>query len=287
MSRRRIVVAVGAALVAALAVGMLAQGRSGDGAVGAEVVTVVRVATDIARGTPATEALADGSLVVVEVPATDPSLVGAVAPAALEGTVALAPIPAGGLLTQGLFALPAGPGTELVSRLPTPGHTALAVTVDATRAVGGWVQPGDRVNLLVPGVCADEPAAQADAAAGDAGTEVRCRRARYLYQAVDVLAVGTSLSPVGDQSSGGMAAGPVTIVLSLPPRAAQWVATWENELTLTLVPADYVPRVVDPLPVLVERLPGEQEGTLQPGCADPAAPGPAGEEGPCAGVGTP
>jgi len=111
---------------------------------------------------------------------------------------------------------------------------------------------------------------------------VRCRRARYLYQAVDVLAVGTALGAGrGDPPDGGSAGGPLTIVLSLPPRAAQWVATWENELTLSLVPVDYQPRVVGPLPVVVDRLPGERDVTLRPGCVDPDAPGPTGEGEPC------
>ena len=76
-------------------------------------------------------------------------------------------------------------------------------------------------------------------------------------------------------------------MLSLPPRAAQWVATWENDLTLALVPPDYVPRIVDPLPTVVDRLPGEQAPTLQPGCSDPAAPGPEGETQACPGLPAP
>jgi len=265
-------------------------GESGDVA-GSGVVSVVRVAGDVARGTAAADALADGSLEVVEVPVTDPAVAGAVVPEALVGTVATTSVAAGGLLAPGVFATPVGSAAALTARFPTPGHTALALTVDTTRAVGGWIQPGDRVNLLVPGVCADEEAARAAAAV--TGAEVRCRRARYLYQAVDVLAVGTALTPgevVGDSGGPGGSVAPggsVTVVLSLPPRAAQWVATWENELTLALVAPDYVPRVVDPLPTVVERLPGELDATLQPGCADPGAPGPPGELAVCPGESAP
>lgn len=286
MSRRRTIAAVGAAVVAAMAVWLFAGGgNGGDAPVQAGVVRVVRVASSIPRGTAAEAALADGSLEVVEVAASDPVVPSAVAPEALAGTVAVASVAGGGFLVPGVFALPSGPGAALTGRLPSPGHTALAVTVDATRAVGGWVQPGDRVNLLVPGVCADEVAVQAEAAA--VGGEARCRRARYLYQAVDVLAVGPALDPGGDPTAAGIPGGPVTVVLSLPPRAAQWVATWENELTLAIVPADYLPRVVDPLPPVVERLPGETEGTLQPGCADPTAPDPDGQLATCSGEPTP
>lgn len=272
-------VAVGAAVAAALGVWLLVGGGSGGEQTEEGVVRVVRVAASVARGTSAEEALTDGSLEVVEVAASDPVVSDAVAPEALTGTVAATSVAAGGFLAPGVFAAPSGPGAALTGRLPTPGHTALAVTVDATRAVGGWVQPGDRVNLLVPGVCADELALQAEAAA--TGGEARCRRSRYLYQAVDVLAVGPGLDPVGEVTGTGGTGGPVTVVLSLPPRAAQWVATWENELTLAIVPPDYVPRVVDPLPLVVDRLPGEVDATLQPGCADPAAPDPGGNLAPC------
>lgn len=242
------------------------------------VVTVVRAARDVQRGTPAEQAFADGSLEVVEVSASDPVADGAVSPDELSDAVAVDTVTAGVVVARGAFVLPNGQRASLAGRLPTSGHTALAVTLDATRAAGGWLEPGDRVNLLVPGVCPDEGAAREVAA--DSGGEVRCRRARYLYQAVDVLAVGAAL---GRSASAAEvpAAGPLTVVLSLPPRAAQWVATWENELTLALVPVDYVPRVVDPLPVVVGRLPGEELPTLLPGCADPSAPGPEDETAPC------
>lgn len=276
----RAVVAVVAALVAAAVVWMLTSGGDeGDGGKDAGSLAVVRVVRDVTRGTPADTAIAEGALVVVEVAASEPGATTAVAPESLAGTIATAFVPAGGFVAPGQFAAPDGPGGAMLGRLPSAGHTALAVTVDATRAAGGWLQPGDRVNLLVPGVCADEAAAQTDAASS--GGEVRCRRARYLYQAVDVLAVGAAVDRTGDLGNSGPVTGPLTVVLALPPRAAQWVATWENELTLALVSSDYVPRVVDPLPTVVDRLPGERAATLQPGCVDPEAPSPAGELQPC------
>lgn len=281
MSGRRLALTVAAvlAVVGAWVVIGTRGGTEGESAGGARMV--VRVVADIPEGAAADQALADGALEVVEVSPGELESGDVVGPDSLAGTVATTDVPSGVLLAPGLFAPPVGPGAALVARLPTAGHTALAVTVDATRAVGGWVQPGDRVNLLVPGVCANEAAAQEVAAA--TGTEVRCRRARYLYQAVDVLAVGGTLGAGGDVGGERISAGPVTVVLSLPPRAAQWVATWENELVLALVPPGYVPRVVDPLPVVVDRLPGERAETIRPGCSDPDAPGPADETATCSG----
>lgn len=285
MSRRRMVGVVGAALSAAVVVWLVAGVGGDTDANVSEGVEIVRVLREVPRGVSAAEAFADGSLEVVAVPADDEAARDAVRPAALVDTVASLTIPAGGILAPGAFVVPERPGSVLGARLPTAGHTALAITVDATRAVGGWLQPGDRVNLLVPGVCADESALQAMAAATEG--EVRCRRARYLYQAVEVLAVGAALGPSGGPGVGDLATGPLTVVLSLPPRATQWVATFENELTLALVPTDYVPRVVDPLPSVVDRLPGEQQETLRPDCADPQAPGPEEELPACQTDGSP
>jgi hypothetical protein len=162
----------------------------------------------------------------------------------------------------------------LADRLASPGHTALALTMDATRAVGGWLQPGDRVNVLVPSSCGDELAVRA-LADGDPTAETRCRRARYLYHDVEVLAAGGLLDrPEGDQVP---VVGTATVVLSLPPRAAQWVATYDTDVWLTLVRRDYRPRPVPPLPAVVGDLPGENDGLLTPYCPDPGAPAPTGE----------
>lgn len=307
VTRRRVAVAVLSAVLSAVLLWALIGGSDAPpDAGGSAVASVVRVARDVARGTPADLALADGSLVIVDLPADDPLVAEAVSSASLAGTVATRAIAAGGLLQPGAFTPRPQGGSVLAGRLPSAGYTALAVTLDATRAVGGWVRPGDRVNLLVPGQCADEVGVQALAI--ELGGEARCRRARFLYQAVEVLAVGGVIagSGVGGASGGGgvgaeeagadggdvtgggsaggvdasttvAATGSLTIVLALPPRASQWVATWENELTLTLVAPDYRPRVVDPLPTVIGRLPGEDAPTLRPDCRDAAAPGPAGE----------
>lgn len=163
---------------------------------------------------------------------------------------------------------PAGGSQHTLADRLDPGTSALSVTLDATRAVGGMLRPGDRVNILVPGQCPDEAAAVAEAAA--TGGEARCRRARILYQAVRVLAVDGQL----DQGASADAlpeagGGVVTAVLALPPRAALWVASWENELWFSLVGPDYVPSPVPPLPTVVGELPGEQSGVLIPECPDP------------------
>jgi hypothetical protein len=115
------------------------------------------------------------------------------------------------------------------------------------------------VNVLVPGQCADEGALIASASAE--GEAPRCRRARYLLQAVRVLAVNEVSAGTAPTTSTGQrstATGPVTVVFDLPPVAAQWIASWENELWLTLVGPEYTPEPFPPLPASADPLPGER-----------------------------
>jgi Flp pilus assembly protein CpaB len=176
----------------------------------------------------------------------------------------------GEVLAAGMFVSQATSMSGLANRLDA-GHTALAVTVDSTRAVGGWLRPGDRVNILVPSSCPEGATLSSGVADGD--VEVKCRRVRYLYQAVAVLAVGAESVPVAADSGAVLPQpGAATLVLSLPPRAAQWVASYDNDLWFTLVHPQYQPRDIGPLPLFVDRLPGENPALLTPECGDPDDP---------------
>jgi Flp pilus assembly protein CpaB len=188
----------------------------------------------------------------------------------LAGMVTATDIGPGEVLAAGMFVSQATSMSGLANRLDV-GHTALAVTVDSTRAVGGWLRPGDRVNILVPSSCPEGATLSSGVADGD--VEVKCRRARYLYQAVAVLAVGAESVPVAADSGAVIPQpGAATLVLSLPPRAAQWVASYDNDLWFTLVHPQYQPRAIGPLPLLVDQLPGEDPALLTPECGDPADP---------------
>jgi len=280
------IIAVVAAVVTAGVVWLVVGNAEQRSRHNTEIIEVVRVTSAVPRGTPAAE-VANGGTEVAGVPRQAAPTGALRSLDDLGGLVAAFDIPEGTVVASGMFVAPAELAGGMADRLATPGRTALAVSVDATRAVGGWLRPGDRVNVLAPSVCADE-GALATAAAGVAGAEVRCRRARYLYHAAEVLAVGTDAAPIagapgapGGAGEAGQvpAAGAVTVVLSLPPRAAQWVASYDNDLILTLVRPDYVPGAVPALPGIVERLPGEEPDLLTPYCDEPGVPGGAGPGG--------
>lgn len=277
MPRRSVVVA--AALVAVLAAAVVwfvaapeTSNGSSSAANGAGGL-VLRSTAPIAAGIPGEDLQALGLVEFVAAGSVEVPDFPVVSFDSLTGTVTSTAIDGGVVLASEMFVSPVASLSGLTARLE-PGHTGVAVTVDATRAVGGWLRPGDRVNILVPSLCPETSSLSADAASGD--LEVRCRRVRYLYQAVLVVAVGPEVASV-TVSDGNLVpqSGAATLVLSLPPRAAQWVASYENDLWFTLVPPLYEPRAIGPLPVLVDRLPGEQPGLLTPDCSDPADPVPA------------
>jgi Flp pilus assembly protein CpaB len=62
--------------------------------------------------------------------------------------VAAGPISAGQLITSDLFLSPALLSDIKLSESIPQGKVAIAIQPDATSAVGGFVRPGDRVNLL-------------------------------------------------------------------------------------------------------------------------------------------
>jgi Flp pilus assembly protein CpaB len=65
----------------------------------------------------------------------------------LDGKLAAGPIAAGQLITSGSFAL----GSELQQALSdsiAPGKVAISISVDTSTASGGFIRPGDDVNIL-------------------------------------------------------------------------------------------------------------------------------------------
>jgi Flp pilus assembly protein CpaB len=65
----------------------------------------------------------------------------------LDGKLAAGPIAAGQLITTGSFAL----GAELQQALSdsiAPGKVAISIPVDTSNASGGFIRPGDNVNIL-------------------------------------------------------------------------------------------------------------------------------------------
>jgi Flp pilus assembly protein CpaB len=68
--------------------------------------------------------------------------------ALLSGTVAAGPISAGQLITQEMFVTPAELNSISLSESIPQGKVAISIRPSEADAVGGFIRPGDRVNIL-------------------------------------------------------------------------------------------------------------------------------------------
>ena len=114
-----------------------------------ERVDVLVAKSDISKGTTAAQALNSGLIGTKQVPRAilPPS---AVANAGdLTDKVSVATISKGQFIVGESFVKPAEVG-GFSANIPK-GHQAITISVDASHGVAGFIQPGDRVNVLVLG----------------------------------------------------------------------------------------------------------------------------------------
>lgn len=173
MGRRTLVlvIAVALAAISGYAVWQYLSSVGDDAAAEFTEVEVYRASEDIVAATPGEDAMAfietstalrnqvvfDGSTILCTgaVGANadgDPNVYGCTSNPSdlnvvLDGKLAAGPIAAGQLITTGSFAL----GSELQQALSdsiAPGKVAISVSVDLSAASGGFIRPGDNVNIL-------------------------------------------------------------------------------------------------------------------------------------------
>jgi Flp pilus assembly protein CpaB len=215
--------------------------------------------------------------------------------AVLDGKVAAGPIAAGQLITQGSFA----DTRDLQQRLKdaiAPGKVAISVSVDIVNGSGGFIRPGDNVNLLASaslsplqfleiisndelrdllvqaGVTTDTTTTDETATdstepqtptnlAGAVPSAIDVTQT--ILQNVQVLAVGPDTRPAPLES--GLTPTSGVVVFEVTPQEAELIEYARNytEIALSLLPAgDYVPYdsqpvVVDDIFSLLDRLQNE------------------------------
>lgn len=203
----------------------------------------------------------------------------------LDGKLAAGPIAAGQLITSGSFAL----GSELQQALSdsiAPGKVAISISVDTSTASGGFIRPGDNVNILASaalsplsflevisndelrdllveaGATTEEAAEAAPPAEGEDQPTGPTNLAgaipssfdvtQTILQNVQVLAVGADTRPApletGLEPLGGV------VVFEVTPLEAEQIeyARQYTSIALSLLPknGDYVP--YDAQPVVVD-----------------------------------
>jgi pilus assembly protein CpaB len=264
VSSRRTLILVGAiviGLVAVLLVVNYVRGIEDRANNNAKRVDVYVAKTDIPRGTPGETASSNGSVGVAQIPQEFRPASAITTTDEIQKKVALFNIPQNTPIVQDMFVDPAQSQISFRERLKNPEHVAITISVDQVRGVAGFLVPGDEVNLMVFQT-------GSGAAAGSGNTAVLSSTARYLYQKVQILAVGQStlLSP-GEQTASSSSGTPTNsngglITFNVPPEAAQWIASAQNGggLYLSLVANDYVPKPLPPIDAGAATLPGESGG---------------------------
>lgn len=290
MSSRRTLI-----LIAAIAVGIFAgiallnyvRGIEGDVYADAEPTDVLIATADIPEGTSAADAL--NSIAVSEIPLKirPTTYIAPEATDSIAGLVARNDIPKNQIIISGLFVDPTVVATSFTDQIPA-GNVAISVNVETVRAVGGYLQPGDQVNMMV---IHDNLACGAEAVPGEEGDgedtekifdipgsglqvldeEQYCsyqQPARYLFQQLEILAIGArqTLAP-GQTGETTITPQGGTITFMMPNEAAQLLASIvPSDIYLTLLPDGYEAETMRALtlPLLEGPTPAEVPSCLTP-----------------------
>lgn len=272
MSSRRTLILIGAiavGLIAALLLFNYVKGIEDRANNNAKRVDVFVAKNNVKRGTPGETAVRDGSIGGALIQQEFRPATAITTTDEIQKKVALFDIAPGTVIVQGMFVDPAQTQISFRARLKNPQHVAISVSIDQVRGVAGFLVPGDEVNIMV----FQEGSTEAGAAAAAANPNVSGvlkSTARYLYQKVQILAVGqstlltpgeqTNTTTQGNNQSSGL------ITFNVPPEAAQWIASAQQggSMYFSLVAQDYQPKALPPLDANVTLLPGEDPAQLTP-----------------------
>ncbi len=204
----------------------------------------------------------------------------------IQGKVAVADMQSNQIVLTGNFVDPA---TTLVSlsaqlkQINKVDQVAVSIQVDQVRGVAGLIVPGNYVNLMVT----KTEQLAGDQGDGGAGADCAgppqpgqnpdnilfCKQARYVYQKIEVLAVGQTATPQpGDQVGTADNGAPTTVTTGntglitfiVPAKAAQYIASLpQQNIYLTLVGDDYKPVAQTPIKA-DDPLPAEDATKLTP-----------------------
>lgn len=291
MNQKRTAILLVAIIVGALAAFLLfnyVQGIEDRANEGAQRVQAFRAKNLIPRGTPGETAANAGDIEDKGIPQDIRPDTAITSLEEIQAKVALFDIAPGTVIVQGMFVDPASAQISFRERLKNKNHVAITIQVDPVRAVGGFLVAGDEVNMLVMEQRSTGEGTPAPSAEGEV-QPLLMQAARYLYQDVQIIAVGQNvLLEPGEAPPEGATAGATNLLtLNVPPKAAQWIASFDNDFYLTLTPEAYEPKPIEPLPAQVETLPGEDPALLTPYCGpleggvgdgtDPCPPPPEGQ----------
>jgi pilus assembly protein CpaB len=266
VSSRRTLILVGAILigvVAALLIYNYVQGINNRANNNAKLVSVFVAKADIPKGTSGDQAAGSKQIDTASIPAQFRPSTAITTTDQISKKVALFDIPKNSVIVSDMFVDPATAQISFRDRITNANWVAVSISVDQVHGVAGFLVAGDEVNMTV-----DEVPPNPDPQANQPGVHLKTVP-HYLYQKVFILAVGNqpALQP-GETATTTPAAGSSSGILTLevPPDAVPYIeaAQETNSIYLSLVTADYAPRVIPVVPFDIPTLPGEDGNQLTP-----------------------
>jgi len=246
---------------------------------GQEIVEVYRAGEAIAEGTDGAILLSDfnsgGVLITLSEDQAEDVPVGAITTPeqlnqVLTDRVAAGPIAAGSILNESQWASITVNVVPLAEEIPS-GKQAMTIATDNIKGINGFVEPGDRVNMILTidipenllpdelaGI-AEQPAVPEEGAQAEAVAAVTYTR--FVLQGLPVMATGRDIRPeegapdtvevdpetTGDTTPEGEPVeeelgNDTTFTLEVTPEQAERIAyaTENGSIWLTLVPGDFV-----------------------------------------------
>lgn len=247
---------------------------------GQEIVEVYRAGEAIAEGTDGAILLSDfnsgGTLITQSEDQAEDVPVGAITTAeqlnqVLTDRVAAGPIAAGSILNESQWASITVNVVPLAEEIPS-GKQAMTISTDNIRGINGFVEPGDRINMIITldipedllpdelaGIAEEPVAPETGAPAAEAVATVTYTR--FVLQGLPVMATGRDIRPeedapdtvevdpetTGDTTPEGEPVeeelgNDTTFTLEVTPEQAERIAyaTENGSVWLTLVPGDFV-----------------------------------------------
>lgn len=278
MGRRALVLVVALLLagVAAFSIFQYLENIREDVEAGQEQITVFRAAQGLAEGTEGAFVLQSEGVLFNESTEEQEDLPeNAITSreqlqSVLSGRVAAGPISGNAILTTNQWVQLTTQITPLAELIPE-GKQAIGIAPGAVQGVNGFVQPGDRVNVIVTldiefdlTALADQPdfgvPVEDEEAVEDEEPEAETETVpytRYVLQGLPVLAVGTEVRPdpdaeetveaddgtdQGEAQTGEEAQASTVFTLEVTPEQAERLvfAQEQGSLYFTLVPEDFV-----------------------------------------------
>lgn len=252
MQQKRMLLSVTAvilALIAGLAAYSYMHNKQKHTDQSAAVSYVYTVTTPISRGTPGSAVISGNVVTRSQMPTKYVPSDAVTNLPSIQNEVAAVSLAPGAVLESGSFmsptALSAASASAVAKSIPT-GDVAITVSISSlVNRVAGLIQPGDQVDMLI------QPPATSSSSSGSSSS-ASTGTWQYLYQNVDVLAVGPVYSS-GDATTqatnpAAAAADATVITFAVPAdAAARILAASSHGLYLALVPPGNVASAQPPI----------------------------------------